>query len=73
MTKYSNIWENGTKKVPRQSDSLDRFEQVERSKITNLVEIAWLEDPLYLNSNHVLIVVQSTYHKIKLFNLFDTT
>ena len=31
MTKYSNIWENGTKKVPRQSDSLDRFEQVERS------------------------------------------
>ena len=32
MTKYSNIWANGTKKVPRQSDSLDRFEQVERSK-----------------------------------------
>ena len=33
MMKYSNIWANGTKNVWRQSDSLDRWEQVERSKI----------------------------------------
>ena len=33
MMKYSNIWANGTKNVWRQSDSLDRCEQVERSKI----------------------------------------
>ena len=36
MTKYSKILENGTKKVfRRQSDSLDCFEQVERSKTTS--------------------------------------
>ena len=33
MMKYSNIWANGTKNVWRQSDSLDRCEQVEGSKI----------------------------------------
>ena len=31
MMKYSNIWANGTQNVCK-SDSLDRFEQVERSK-----------------------------------------
>ena len=36
MMKYSNIWANGTKNVWRQSDSLDRCEQVERSKMTSL-------------------------------------
>ena len=43
MMKYSNIWANGTKNVWRQSDSLDRCEQVERSKIAHRATyIQWL-------------------------------
>ena len=43
MTKYSKIWANGTKNVCQQSDSLDRFEQVERSKIVKKQDIKVLE------------------------------
>ena len=52
MTKYSKIWANGTKKRQKvnkpKSCSLDRFEQVERSKIDWKLGSEW-DKPLYFN------------------------
>ena len=48
MMKYSNIWANGTKNVWRQSNSLDRCEQVERSK---MVPPEWNREALRVSTN----------------------